>query len=151
MKFIFRKQYYQIFIASLFFVCCKQSIKPEEISLINGYWEIEKVVFDNGKEKLYQANESYDYFKINAKNKGFRKKVMPQLDGTFLVNDSYETIKLNEVNDTFNVEYTTSQAKWKEEIIAISKEKLVLKNNEDCEYHYKKAATINILNDGKKK
>ena len=31
---------------SFLFVACQQKIKPEDIVKINGYWEIEKVVFD---------------------------------------------------------------------------------------------------------
>ena len=65
------------------FVSCQQKIKKEDIAKINGYWEIEKVVFEDGKNKDYTVNESYDYFEIGKNNSGFRKKVMPQLDGTF--------------------------------------------------------------------
>ena len=134
----------------LFFLSCKKDINPEEIKWLNGYWEIEKVVFENGKDKLYSINESYDYFEINNKNLGFRKKVIPQLNGTFLVNDTYENIKINRVENTFFIAYSTAYAKWNEEIIAISKDKLVLRNEEKNEYHYKKAEPITILNDGKK-
>jgi hypothetical protein len=47
-------------------------------------------------------------------------------------------------------DYVTSYAKWSEELIVVSEEKLVFKNTEDREYHYKKATPINILGDGKK-
>ena len=134
----------------LLVVGCKQEIKTEEIGYINGYWEIEKVVLYTGKEKLYTVNESYDYFELKANNKGFRKKVMPQLNGTFLVNDTYEKISLQYIDSKVFIEYLTNYEKWKEEIITLTKEKLVLRNDEKCEYHYKKAEAINILNDGKK-
>lgn len=135
---------------SFLFISCQQKIKREDISKINGYWEIEKVVFDQGEDKEYAINESYDYFQIDKNNNGFRKKVMPQLDGTFLVNDSRESVKVRFEDDKAFLDYATSYAKWSEELIAISKDELVLKNAEKKEYHYKKAQPLNILGDGKK-
>lgn len=140
----------KIIFICLFFVGCQKEIKPEEIAFINGYWEIEKVVLNTGKEKHYKVNESYDFFELKANNKGFRKKVSPQLNGTFLVNDTFENISLVYVDKAVFIAYATSYSKWKEEIIFLTKEKLVLRNDEKNEYHYKKTGPINILNNGKK-
>lgn len=144
------KNTFRILIVSLFFVACQQKIEPTDISKINGYWEIEKVVFDQGKDKKYGMNESYDYFQIDKNNKGFRKKVMPQLDGTFLVNDAFENVTVRFEDNKVFLDYKTPYAKWSEELISISKDKLVFKNTQKKEYHYKKAGPINILGDGKK-
>jgi len=144
------KNTFKILFLSFLFVACQQKIKPEDISKINGYWEIEKVVFDQGKDKEYGINESYDYFQIDKNNKGFRKKVMPQLDGTFIVNDSQEDVKIRFQEDKVFFDYVTPYAKWSEELITISDKKLVFKNAEKKEYHYKKAEPLNILGDGEK-
>lgn len=144
------KNAFRILFLSFLFSSCQQKIKPEDISKINGYWEIEKVVFDQGEDKKYGINESYDYFQIDKNNKGFRKKVMPQLDGTFIVNDTYETATIRFKEDKTFIDYSTPYAKWSEELIAISDEELVFKNAEKKEYHYKKAEKLNILGDGKK-
>lgn len=144
------KNIVQFLFVSLFFISCQQKIKPEDIPKINGYWEIEKVVFDQGEDKVYGINESYDYFQIDKDNNGFRKKVMPQLDGTFIVNDTYENVKIRFEDDKAFLDYVTPYAKWSEELIAVSNKELVLKNAEKKEYHYKKAQPLNILGDGKK-
>ncbi len=144
------KNIFKIVFLSVLFISCQQKIKPSDIANINGYWEIEKVVFDKGKDKDYTINESYDYFQIAKNNTGIRKKVMPQLNGTFIVNDTYENVKVRLENDKVFFDYNTTYAKWTEELIAISKDKLVFKNTENKEYHYKKAAPINILDNGKK-
>jgi hypothetical protein len=144
------KNTFKILFLSFLVVSCQQKIKPEDIAEINGYWEIKKVVFDKGEDKEYGMNESYDYFEIDKNNMGFRKKVMPQLDGTFLVNDSQESVKVRFDNDKTYIDYSTPYAKWSEELMAVSKDELVLKNAEKKEYHYKKAGPINILGDGKK-
>ena len=135
---------------SFLFISCQQMIKPGDIAKINGYWEIEKVVFDKGDDKEYGINESYDYFEIGENNIGFRKKVMPQLDGTFLVNDSQESVKVRFDDHKTYIDYSTPYAKWSEELMAVSNDKLVLKNAENKEYHYKKAQSINLQEDGKK-
>jgi hypothetical protein len=128
---------------------CHQKVTPNDIANLNGYWEIEKVVFSNGSIKEYTYNESYDYFQINDKS-GFRKKVMPQLDGRFLVNNQLEKIKITFKDEKAYINYSTSFAKWKEKIEAISKDKLVIITASKSEYHYKKALPINIIGDGKK-
>jgi hypothetical protein len=127
---------------------CQQKVTPNDITNLNGYWEIEKVVFSNGSKKEYHYNESYDYFQIKG-NLGFRKKVMPQLDGRFLVNNQLEKIQITFENQEAYINYSTPFAKWKEKIEAISKDELVIINASKAEYHYKKAAPINILGDGK--
>ena len=74
----------------------------------------------------------------------------PQLDGTFLVNDSQENLKVRFDNGKVFLDYTTPYAKWSEELVEISEDKMVFTNSEKKEYHYKKATPINILGDGKK-
>jgi hypothetical protein len=143
------KKTVKILVLSLLFVGCQQKIKPTEIAKINGYWEIEKVVFDKGEDKDYKMNENYDYFQINSNNKGVRKKVMPQLNGTFLVNDTYENVVVRFANDKAYLDYSTPYTKWTEELIALSDAELVLVNAEKKEYHYKKTGAINLLDDGK--
>jgi len=139
-----------LFFTALFFVSCQQKIKPEDIQKLNGYWEIEKVTLDKGEDKEYKINESYDYFKITEADKGIRKKVMPQLDGTFVVNDSYENIKIRFDKDKVFLDYSTPFSKWTEELIELSDEEFVVKNTENKEYHYIKTGPINLTGDGKK-
>lgn len=144
------KNTFVILLLSFLFVSCQQKINPSDLNKINGYWEIEKVVFDKGEDKKYTVNEYFDYFEITDKE-GIRKKVKPQLDGTFLVNNAYEKVLVRIEDDKVFLDYSTAYAKWSEEIISISDEKLVLKNTGNNEYNYKKATAITILGDGKKR
>lgn len=144
------KNTFRILVLSLLFVGCQQNIKPVDIAKINGYWEIEKVVLEDGDDKEYGMNENFDYFEIDKNNKGIRKKVKPQLDGTFLVNDTYENVSVRFADDKAYLDYSTPYMKWTEEIIALSADELVLLNAEKKEYHYKKTQPINLLEDGKK-
>lgn len=139
-----------IVLFSVLFTSCKQQIKPADIAKINGYWEIEKVVFDEGEDKEYGANQNYDYFQIESNNKGIRKKVAPQLNGTFLVNDTYENVSVRFQDEKVYLDYSTPYMKYSEEVIELTADELVITNAQNKEFHYKKATAINILGDGKK-
>jgi hypothetical protein len=134
---------------TLFSVSCTKKVEATAIPKLNGYWEIEKVVFPDGNQKKYSINETFEYFQIKN-NQGIRKKVTPQFNGTFLVNNDFEKVAITEVNGKFYINYSTSYAKWKEELVAISDEELVVLNDSKKEYHYKRAAPINLVGDGKK-
>ncbi|QLC67865.1 lipocalin family protein [Flavobacterium sp. LPB0248] len=143
------KNIFVIMVFSLLFASCKQEIKPADIAKLNGYWEIEKVVFDKGEEKEYKMNETFDFFQIKN-NKGIRTKVMPQFDGTFLTTDTFENVSVRFAGEQVFLDYKTKYAKWSEEIISLSDDKLVVKNPQKIEYHYKKTGPVNLLNDGEK-
>ena len=148
-KFYYMKKTFMILILSVLLVSCKQEIKPVDIAKLNGYWEIEKVVFDKGEEKAYGMNENFDYFQIKG-TKGTRTKVMAQLDGTFLTTDTFENVSIRFTDKGAFLDYKTDYAKWSEELISISDEIFVVKNDQNKEYHYKKAGPVNLLEDGKK-
>ncbi len=139
----------KILFVCLFLVSCQQKITPEDISKLNGYWEIEKVSFKEGEDKEYKMNENFDFFKI-ANNKGIRRKVRPQFDGTFLVNDDFENVKVRFEKERVYLDYSTDFAKWTEELVSISDDEMRIKNDQNKEYQYKKAAPINLLEDGEK-
>lgn len=144
------KNLIKVILFSVLLVSCKQQIQSTDIPKINGYWEIEKVVFDEGEDKEYTANQNYDYFQIDKNNQGIRKKVAPQLDGTFLVDDTFEKVSVRFQNDKAYLDYATPYMKYTEEIITLKSDELVVLNAQKKEYHYKKATAINILGDGKK-
>ncbi|MFB3387828.1 hypothetical protein [Flavobacterium sp. LAR06] len=142
------KNIFMILILSLLFVSCKEQIKPEDIVKLNGYWEIEKVVFEEGEVKDYGMNENFDFFQIKG-TKGTRTKVMAQLDGTFLTTNTFENVSVRFTDKGTFLDYKTDYAKWSEELISVSDKEFVVKNEQQKEYHYKKAAPLNILKDGK--
>lgn len=127
----------------LILVSCKQKISETNLQYLNGYWEIEKVILPNGETKDYKINETIEFFELKEKI-GFRQKLMPQFDGTYLTNNLQEKIELLDVDGIAMLKYQTNYATWKEEIVSISKEKLVLKNQQDLEYHYKKTVAFTI-------
>lgn len=122
-----------------------QKVSETDLPKINGYWEIEKVTFSDAEEKEYKINESFDFFEIK-KNKGIRKKVQPQLDGSFLVNDTFENVAIVEKEGNFYLNYTTKYAKWQEKMVKLTDKVLVLENQQKHTYFYKRAGALNFTN-----
>lgn len=132
-----------IFLLGILLVSCKQTITDKDVAKINGYWEIQKVELPEGGKKEYKVNETIDFFQIKD-SKGFRQKVMPQLDGTYLTNDIKETISISNKDDNYYINYSTNYGKWKEEIVEIKDSILVLKNEANLEYHYKRQVPFSL-------
>lgn len=122
---------------------CKQTITETDLQYLNGYWEIEKVTLPDGDTKEYKVNETIDYFQI-AQKKGFRSKVMPQVDGSYLTNDIKESVQVSLKDGSATLHYKTTYAKWNEEIITLSKDHFVVKNAQDLEYHYKRPVKFSV-------
>ena len=132
-----------LFLVFGLFLSCKQSISESDLQNLNGYWEIEKVELPDGDKKEYKVNETIDFFKITDK-KGFRSKVMPQIDGTYLTNDLKEDVVVVLKDGDATIQYKTNYANWNEEIIELSKDKLVVKNQQEIEYYYKRPAKFSV-------
>jgi hypothetical protein len=122
---------------------CTTKVSIEDLAKINGYWEIEKVEMPDGAEKDYKVNPTIDFFELKG-TKGFRKKVMPQFDGTYRVNDLSEDFTVTEKDGKTYVNYTTLYAKWQEELVELDKEVLVVKNQHGIEYHYKRPIPFTV-------
>jgi hypothetical protein len=116
---------------------CKTEVKKENLTKLNGYWEIKEVTLANGETKDYKVNETIDFFEVKDQA-GYRQKVMPQLDGTYKTNGIKENLKVFQVGGTYFLECKTDYGKWNEEIITIEDSTLVLKNTQNLIYTYKK-------------
>lgn len=123
---------------------CNAKIDEKDINFINGYWEIEKVTFPDGQEKEYNVNETVDYFALQSDTIGFRVKVMPQLDGSFISNKIQEKFQVVERDGKFYLLYKTEYAEWEEELIAISNEALKVKNSNNIVYQYKRNTLVKL-------
>ena len=116
---------------------CSQKVDISKINTINGYWQITKAVNVDGDNKDYPINEVYDYYEI--KNKiGFHKKVNWQPDGTFLVNDLSETVKITNNSEGVFIQFTSKFGKHNERIESISEKELVLETVDKAKLYFSK-------------
>lgn len=111
---------------------------PEEkIENLNGYWEIKQADLPEGFTKEFRFSEIVDYIQVDSAA-GFRKKVRPQLDGSFITSDDEEIFNIKIENDSINLYYTTPYAEWKETVISSEEDELVILNPDGIIYTYKR-------------
>jgi hypothetical protein len=121
---------------------CTES-KEEQLKHINGYWEIEEVVSEH-QTKTYTFNETIDYIVINDSLKGFRQKLKPRFDGKFESNNVKEKIQIKIENDSLNLYYKTAFSEFKETAIKVTKDILIIRNNQNTTYKYKRYQPFNL-------
>jgi len=124
---------------------CNSNVSDENIkTFLDGYWEIEKAVLPDGTEKDYTINSTIDFFELKNQEslKGLRYKVMPQFSGEYLTNDVPENFEVKSENDVYIIEYSTEFSTWKEQLLSLSKDKMVVKNESDIIYYYKRAEPL---------
>ena len=131
------KNYFYLVLFVSIILSCNSKPNKEAIGQINGYWEIEKVVFPDGNKKEYQVNEFIDYFSLKDL-KGTRQKVAPQLDGTFLRGALQDKIRIVDSANCYFLKTKSKYTKWEEKVISVSDDALVLENESKIKYYYKK-------------
>lgn len=131
-----------VFIAlSVFIVSCSKPISAEELKNLNGYWEINEVKTADGDTKEFQSNNNVDFFELNDL-KGTRTKVVPQFNGKNASNGIKEQFTvLDSANATY-LKYATDYAKWTEKVDNLTKDELVIINQNDIKYTYKRFTPI---------
>ena len=110
---------------------------PEQLkSNLSGYWEIEKVLLPNGSEKQYTINLNIDYIELEG-IQGVRKKLKPQLDGSFISFDQNEAFTALIRNDSLILQYETPYSQWEETVLEADESHLVLLNTDGKKFFYK--------------
>jgi len=131
-----------VFILMILFTSCNN--KPvEHLDQINGYWGIEKVEFSKDSIRNFKINEIVDYFEI-VDSLGFRVKVKPQFDGTYIPAGEPEKIIVTTEENEVALNYSTAFNSWKEIIVASKEDKLSLRNERGIIYHYKRYKPLKL-------
>ena len=122
---------------------CTPKVGMVELPKLNGYWEIEKVVFPDGSSKSYEVNASIDFIQINEKE-GFRKKLQPQFDGSFRTSDDAERFTVIEKSGVLIMSYTNAEHTWEETLVALMDDQFEVVNQAGISYHYKRYQPLNL-------
>ena len=121
---------------------CSEKYKTD-ISLLNGYWEIQSVKQDNKLLKTYPFSGIIDYFEVEN-GKGLRKKVMPKFDGKFETSLHKINFNISVSNGETIIEYFDKNNTFKETIVKLDSTELFLTNKENYIYHYKVYEKLNL-------
>ena len=122
---------------------CSNRVNKEDLRLLNGYWEITQVTFSDGSQKEYGVNTTVDYIELNDE-KGFRKKVQPNLNGTFVTSDDAEFFSIIASERGLEFLYKNEMSEWKEQIIQVSKDRFTIENENGVRYTYQRYQPINV-------
>lgn len=129
----------------LVLVSCKKSFTPSDLVLLNGNWEIENVELPNGRTNDYTINPSGEAIQFKD-GKGTKTKIMLSLDGSIKPTPRITHFVVLDSNNVTYLKNSLSESVWLETLKEISDTKLVLENQQNIIYQYKR-----ILNttDGK--
>ena len=126
-----------LFLTTLFFFSCKPH-PVDYIEFINGYWEIENVYKNDKLLKEFKVSQEIDYFRINNDLSGFRKKVKPNLKGSYTTSEDKLNFKLEiKFNKRLIIVYEDNNTVFVEEITKVNKTNLSIKNDKGMVYNYK--------------
>lgn len=127
---------------------CNRMSTEEKITNLRGYWEIKKVEPENGNPTEYRFNEMVDYIEIEN-GAGYRRKVRPQLDGSYVTTEGVEIFNVKVENDSINLYYETPYDSWKETLISSGEDEVQMMTVDGTVYTYKRFTPISIENYGK--
>ena len=129
----------------LFWSC---SPNPEAyISFIEGYWEIDEVTLQDGSKRTYSFNDTIDYIQLSDSLAGFRKKLKPNLTGSFETSNDIETFQIKIENDSLNIYYSTPFTNWKETVLTATENQLLIINKAKVRYLYRRYKPLELSND----
>lgn len=128
-------------LTSLFFVLiftgCNTSTTEEDIDNLNGYWEIKRVEKEAENPREYSFNQMVDYIEIEGQQ-GLRRKVRPQLDGSYIASEDAELFTVIIEGDSINMYYQTPFSSWKETLISSSEDEIEILNQYGIKYTYQR-------------
>ena len=131
------------FLGLIFIVSCGPRVQKEDLTQLNGYWEIEEVEFASGQKKEYTISTTIDYIEINGM-RGFRKKVQPQLSGSYQTSDDAEAFEVFEKQGVFHVLYGQGTQQWEEVLLSLDENSFSVRNQDNKIYRYKRYEPLNL-------
>ncbi len=131
------KEYTGLLLCLAILSSCNSRNPEEQIPHLGGYWEIEKVEISKDSVRTYTFSETVDFLDLED-GSGFRKKVKPQLDGSYLVTNDAEQVEAKIEENVLYLLYTTPYDTWREKVLKANEDQLQIENEDGIIYHYKR-------------
>ncbi len=107
----------------------------EQIQQLEGYWNIDKVVLPDGKEKEFPFSNHMDFFEIEGNN-GKKYRVSPRYDGTMVEYGSPVPFKWEEKDGALTLTYKDGEQSYQQTVTKCNAERLILLHENGTEYYY---------------
>ena len=135
----------------IFFISCNKNNNIADnyiknIKYINGYWEISKVIKNGQVIKNYDFNGTVDFYFLDDKNQGYRKKVKPIINGSFDISMHQMVLTIKEDKKNLYLVYGENE-EYSETLIKLDSMILITKNNDGRIFEYKRFYPKNYLNE----
>ena len=125
---------------------CSPGPQKEDLQHLPGYWEITEVVFPDGTDKEYKVSTTIEYLQWDGTS-GYRKKMQPTLDGTYLTSDDALPMQVIWRDDRIFLKFKGTEDTWEEEILRIEAGKLIMRHGNGLKYIYQKYEPMKIEKD----
>ena len=127
-------------------VACVNRAHIDDIHWLNGYWQIQKVVFPDNTEKAYDLGSTIDYISLEY-GKGYRKKVQPSLDGTYNTSDDAIRFEVQQRHDDLYLVFSNGADSWEELLLDLDSTSFAVRNHEDIVYEYQRFSPLTLDNE----
>ncbi len=107
----------------------------DQLDSLNGYWEIKEAT-SNNITKTYKYNEFIDFIRLNEDQKGFKKKLKPTFNGTFIKTNVEEALTVKIEDHKIVLYYTSDFNTRKEVVLKLTEDELKIKNEANQIYLY---------------
>ena len=135
---------YILFLPILILAACTKPVSREDISHLEGIWEIEKVTLADGTDQDYKVSEIVDRFAMEEL-RGTRTKVRVSLDGNYQAASRPDSVTVSfDPEKKAILRHKAQYIKWQEEIVELDSATLVLRNQQGIEYRYKRHVPFTI-------
>ena len=129
-------------ICLLFFTGCSSTNAPD-LAQLPGYWEIEAVHAYGEVFAPKGAAPAVDFYHLKADSIGYKKKMAPTFNALYQSSEDQIAFSVLKEGQRFYLHFDSALIPWKEEILSINAEQMVLFHN-DKEYHYKRHQKITL-------
>lgn len=130
-----------LLLGSLF--SCGSAPDNDDLRHLNGYWEIEQVTFPNGATQTFPPSTTVNYYFLEGEA-GFLKKVQPELNGRYLVNDDKIELKIISRNESLLLHFTGKEDSWEEVLEVLTSDRLETRHDNGLRYQYHRYTPITI-------
>ncbi len=137
------KKTLNLILATALLSACSKSVVIDDIEQLNGYWEISEVKTPEGDSKTFESNNNADLFELNA-TQGTRTKVVSQIDGSIQSNGIQENFVVKDSANAIYLKYKTDFSEWTEKLERLNENELIIINQNNIKYTYKRFTPINI-------
>ena len=117
---------------------CDEKREIGDMKQLNGYWQIQKAEVPDVVVKNYKGGLKLDYIEIKDDSTGIRKKVKVSMLDKYKTTPNQEEIKVYKDQGELKILCSTPYSEWTEEILHLSGDSLVIKNQDDKKYYYSK-------------